>query len=149
MKLTISLLSLLLGLTAFGQIPTKHYNLKRGIAIQGYDPVSYFEKGEAEKGLESIQYKYNGATYLFASSAHKQAFEANPAQYEPTYGGYCAYAMADGNKVKIDPKTFKLLDGKLYLFYNFRGTNTLTLWNDEEASLLPKADKAWKKIINQ
>ena len=149
MKLTISLLGLLLGLTAFGQTSTKHYNLKRGIAIQGYDPVSYFEKGRAEKGLESIQYKYNGATYLFTSSAHKQAFETNPTQYEPTYGGYCAYAMADGDKVKIDPKTFKILDGKLYLFYNFGGTNTLTLWNDEEASLLPKADKAWKKIINQ
>lgn len=125
----------------------KHYNLQKGMAIQGYDPVSYFKANSAEKGKESIVYNHNGIVYYFSSQANKQAFIENPAKYEPQYGGYCAYAMADGDKVKIDPETFKIVDGKLYLFYNFRLTNTLKLWNKEETELLPKAEMEWLKII--
>ena len=149
MKATITLTALfLLILSATAQTPTEHYNLKKGVAIQGYDPVSYFERGVAEMGSKNISFEHNGATYWFASDKHKSTFKANPGQYEPEYGGYCAYAMADGDKVKIDPETFKILNNKLYLFYNAGRTNTLTLWNKEEALLLPRADQAWKKIIN-
>lgn len=127
--------------------PKKHYNLEKEVAIQGYDPVSYFTSNKAEAGKESISYNHNGIVYRFASEVNKQRFIENPSKYEPQYGGYCAYAIADGEKVKIDPETFKIVDDKLYLFYNFRLANTLKLWNKEEGVLLPKAEKEWAKII--
>ena len=127
----------------------KHYNLKRGLAIQGYDPVAYFTENKAVEGKSSIQHNANGVKYYFASEANKKLFIADPAKYEPAYGGYCAYAMAFGDKVKIDPETFKVKDGRLFLFYNFNFTNTLKKWNNDEASLFGKAEGEWKKIVNK
>ena len=126
----------------------KHYNLKNNLAIQGYDPVAYFTEAKAIEGSEKITHKNNGVIYRFASEANKSLFRSDPAKYEPQYGGYCAYAMADGDKVRIDPETFKVIDGKLYLFYNFRFTNTLKSWNKDEGNLYPKAEKEWSKIIS-
>jgi len=74
---------------------------------------------------------------------------AAPDQYLPEYGGFCAYAIAkDGKKVGVNPKTFTITDGKLYLFYNSWGVNTLNKWNEEGAQdLQNKADAKWKTII--
>jgi YHS domain-containing protein len=121
-------------------------NLKDGLAIQGYDPVAYFSQNKAVEGKKTISQKYNGATYYFSSDANKTTFSKDPAKYEPAYGGYCAYAMAFGDQVKIDPETFKVKDGRLLLFYNFRFNNTLTDWNKDEASLFKKAEAEWKKL---
>jgi len=63
----------------------------------------------------------------------------NPAGYEPQYGGWCAYAMgANGEKVEIDPGTFKIVDGKLNLYYNAFFNNTLKSWNKDEVNLKKK-----------
>ena len=122
----------------------KHFNQSGGVAINGYDPVAYFTEGKARKGNSSFQYKYSGVTYRFASQANLDKFKQNPAAYEPQYGGWCAYAMGKTNdKVTIDPGTFKILNGKLYLFYNSWGTNTLTTWNQDENNLKNKADQNW------
>lgn len=76
-------------------------------------------------------------------------FLKNPASYEPQYGGWCAYAMgANGEKVEINPETFKIVDGKLNLYYNAFFNNTLKSWNKDEGNLKKKADANWKKIIN-
>ncbi len=125
------------------------FNLdKYGVAIQGYDPVSYFE-GKAQKGSSSIYHFYKGVRYEFISEAHKAKFLASPDKFEPQYGGWCAYAMgANGEKVEIDPSKFKVVDGKLYLFYYSIINNTLNKWNLDEASLKAKADINWKKLIN-
>lgn len=125
----------------------KHYNLENGLAIQGYDPVAYFS-GKAVKGDAKLALKYQGVTYHFSTEANKKAFAANPAKYEPQYGGWCAFAMGDYNKkVEINPETFKIVDGKLYLFYNAYLTNTLKSWNKDEDNLQRAADKNWNKII--
>lgn len=125
----------------------KHYNLENGLAIQGYDPVAYFS-GKALKGDAKFALKYQGVTYHFSTEANKKAFAANPAKYEPQYGGWCAFAMGDYNKkVEINPETFKIMDGKLYLFYNAYLTNTLKSWNKDEDKLQRAADKNWNKII--
>ena len=118
-------------------------NLKEGLAIQGYDPVAYFTQNKAIEGKKTISQNYNGATYYFSSEANKATFTKDPAKYEPAYGGYCAYAMAFGDKVKIDPETFKVKEGRLFLFYNFRFNNTLTDWNKDEANLYKKAEEEW------
>ena len=74
-------------------------------------------------------------------------FKKDPTQYEPQYGGWCAYAMGSkGEKVPIDPETFKITNGKLYLFYNKFFNNTLTSWNKDEPGLMNKANGNWKTI---
>ncbi len=127
---------------------TKQFNLGDGhVAINGYDPVAYFTERKAKEGSKSIKTDYKGVTYYFASEKDKNLFTANPANYEPEYGGWCAYAMgAKGEKVEVDPETFKIVDGKLYLFYNKFFNNTLKSWNKDEVGLKKKADKNWSSI---
>ncbi|MFT5252133.1 MAG: YHS domain-containing protein, partial [Flavobacteriales bacterium] len=126
----------------------KMYNLNDQIAIQGYDPVAYFKQGRAIKGQKQFLATYEGVVYHFASAANKGLFTNNPLVYEPQYGGWCAFAMGDsGDKVAINPSTFKIIDGKLYLFYNSLFNNTLKTWNKSQTELNKRANLNWKKII--
>jgi YHS domain-containing protein len=137
-------------LIAQQDVRKKHFNLNSsGIAIKGYDPVAYFTQNAAVKGSSDQAVFFQGVTYYFSSAANKDAFKQNPAKYEPQYGGWCAYAMgANGEKVNIDPETFKILNGKLYLFYNRNFNNTLKSWNKDEANLKTNADKSWLNIFH-
>ncbi len=124
------------------------FNLEKGIAVQGFDVVAYLD-GKAVKGNSSLAVIHQGVRYHFSSAANKEEFKKNPAKYEPQYGGWCAYAMGEsGEKVEIDPETFKILNGKLYLFYNKRFNNTLKTWNKNEQALKPKADANWLKLYH-
>ncbi len=126
----------------------QHYNLNKGLAIEGYDLVSYY-KGKPIKGSATHAYTNDGVTYYFTNAANLNAFKQNPSGYEPQYGGWCAYAMGNsGEKVEVDPETYKIIDGKLYLFYNHLFTNTLKTWNKSESSLKPKANSNWQKIFH-
>jgi len=123
------------------------YNTKKGFAAEGYDVVAYFEN-EAVKGESNYETTYDGVKYKFASQEHLDMFNNDPETYIPQYGGYCAYAMGEsGKKVGIDPKTFEIRDGKLYLFYNAWGTNTLELWLKYDVKgLQKKADLNWEAV---
>lgn len=150
--INILLLLLLIAGTTFAQnveIRKKQYNLESsGLAIQGYDPVAYFTMNKAIEGKKDLSTNYNGVTYRFGSKQNKDAFMRNPGRYEPQFGGWCAYAMGKkGEKVEIDPETFKIVDGKLYLFYNKFLNNTLKSWNQDEASLKTQADRNWMKFV--
>lgn len=126
-----------------------HLNLDNSIAVQGYDPISYFE-GKAVEGKKAISAKHQESIYYFFSEEHKKTFLKKPSKYAPQYGGWCAYAMGlNGEKVKINPETFKIIDGKLYLFYNAFFNNTLKDWNKNEKQLKVKADKNWEIILNK
>lgn len=138
----------------FGQdqaVRTKNFNLSgQGIAIEGYDLVSYFLEKKPVKGKKELAVYYQGVSYWFSTPEHKALFLKNPATYEPAYGGWCAYAMgAKGEKVSIDPETYKIVNNKLYLFYNRFFNNTLKEWNKDETNLKSKADQSWNKIIQQ
>ena len=125
----------------------KQFNLEDGLAIQGFDPVAYFLQNKAVKGNKDLALYHQGVTYYFSSATNKEEFKKNPARYEPEYGGWCAYAMGEkGEKVSIDPKTFKIVGGKLHLFYNRFFNNTLTDWNKDETNLKRKADANWQKF---
>ena len=125
----------------------KQFNLEKGIAIQGYDPVSYFTQNKAVKGDSKFAVKAEGVIYYLSSAANKELFLKDYKKYEPQYGGWCAYAMgATNEKVEIDPETFKLVNGKLYLFYHSFTNNTLTKWNKNETVLKTNADKNWSLI---
>ena len=127
----------------------KQFNLESGLAIQGYDPVAYFISNKAVKGNQQISLSIQGVIYYFASEMNRTLFSKNYLKYEPQYGGWCAFAMGEyGKKVEVDPETFKILDGKLYLFYNAYFNNTLKSWNQNEARLKMNADKNWSNFLN-
>lgn len=91
-----------------------------GVAIAGADPVAYFEAGEAVQGKEAHSFTWQGATWHFASAENRAAFAEDPTRYAPAFGGYCAYAVANGYKAKIDPEAWTISDGQLYLNYSKR-----------------------------
>jgi YHS domain-containing protein len=125
----------------------KQFNLENGIAILGFDPVAYFTQNKAIKGDKKFVAKAEGVTYYFSSAANKDLFIKDYKKYEPQYGGWCAYAMgATNEKVEIDPETFKIVNGRLYLFYHSFVNNTLTKWNKNETVLKNNADKNWALI---
>lgn len=134
--------AILLSTTAFSQ-----NNTSKGIGVQGYDLVAYFSN-QALKGKDEFTAKYDGVTYKFSSQKNKDLFAKNPTKYLPQYGGWCAYAMGTtGEKVSINPETFEIRNGKLYLFYNKLLTNTLDSWLKEKPEkLIPVADKNWAKL---
>jgi YHS domain-containing protein len=130
------------------EIRKKNFNIKKDVAIEGYDPVSYFD-GKPSEGKAEFKTTYKGVSYQFSTKANLEKFKANPGTYEPAYGGWCAFAMGDsGEKVKIDPETYKIQGGKLYLFYNFWGNNTLKDWNKNEKVLMTKGDANWAKELH-
>jgi YHS domain-containing protein len=134
-------------LFAFSQsdIRKAQFNIdKNTLAVSGYDVVSYFNQSKAVKGDKKIAVSAEGVLYYFSSQANKELFLKDWKKYEPQYGGWCAYAMgANGEKVEIDPETFKIVNGKLYLFYHTWTNNTLNKWNKDETNLKTNADKNW------
>ena len=71
-------------------------------------------------------------------------FRGNPEKYAPQYGGYCAYAVAQGDTASIQPDQFTIVDGKLYLNYN-REINQK--WLENRDSYIEDADKAWPTLV--
>ncbi|WP_299366132.1 YHS domain-containing (seleno)protein [Winogradskyella sp.] len=126
---------------------TQDYNTKGDFIAKGYDVVAYFNN-EAKEGLKQFSTTYDGVKFKFSSQENLNTFLDNPTKYVPQYGGYCAYAIAlSSKKVDINPKTFEIRDGKLYLFYNSWGNNTLKKWLKKDVKGLQKqADKNWEAI---
>ncbi|HEY9007686.1 MAG TPA: YHS domain-containing (seleno)protein [Ohtaekwangia sp.] len=126
---------------------------KDRVAIGGYDVVAYFKNEKAVKGSPGITATYNQVIYYFANPANRDEFVKQPQNYLPQYDGYCALAVgAQNKKVSINPETFKVTDGKLYLFYNgklpFSGAqfNSLEPWSKDEDNLIKKANANWPAL---
>lgn len=128
---------------------TMDYNTKKGYAVDGYDVVSYFN-GTPLEGKKGFTTTYDGTKFKFYNQENLEKFKESPSSYIPKYGGYCAYAVAvNGRKVKVDPQTYEIRDGKLYLFYNKGKNNTLQFWlKSSPNDLVSQADKNWEKIKN-
>ena len=128
----------------------QHYNLgAEKVAISGYDPVGYFTQSKALKGRKEITAQHRGVTYHFATEENKKLFTESPEKYVPTYGGWCATAMAKGEKVEIDPTNFKVTNGRLFLFFKAFYANAIKDWNKDEPNQTTKADTNWKKIAGE
>ena len=135
-------------ITSWGLSAQQHtFNTKKGYVVHGYDVVSYFQ-GKAQEGQAANTATYQGAKYKFATESNLKTFLENPEKYVPKYGGYCAYAIAvSGKKVNVNPETFEIRDGELFLFYNSGKNNTLESWLAESPEKLKKeADANWQKI---
>jgi len=112
---------LFLGITASLTAQQIDYNVKKGFVAEGYDVTEYFNN-KAVKGANKFITTHDNVKYKFVSQENLEKFKNNPEKFVPQYGGYCAYAVgANADKVDIDPETYEIRDGKLYLFYNSWG----------------------------
>jgi YHS domain-containing protein len=124
------------------------YNLTDGVALKGYDPVAVYPEGGGTPGagLSEFQLEHQGAVYFFLSATNRDAFLANPARYEPTYGGWCAYAMASGSKVDIQPTLYTLDEGRAHYFVSSRAKQN---FDRDIAGFEARADASWKRISGE
>lgn len=122
----------------------RNFNTENGIAMREFDPVSYFNSSRPLKGNSKFYANHKGITYYFANAENVEEFKKSPDKYEPAYGGWCAYTVAlSGERVKVNPVSYKIIDGKLHLFYNFGSDNRLLKWNKDEKKLQASANRNW------
>ena len=117
---------------------------KKGVALDGYDPISYFADNKPMKGNAEIQAPYNGAVYHFVSQEHRETFEKSPAKYAPAYGGYCGYAASIGKVRPADPLAWSIVDGQLIVQHTKTASE---LWNKDVTGNKAKADKLWPRLV--
>jgi YHS domain-containing protein len=89
-----------------------------GVAIEGYDAVSYFTEAAPQQGSPDFEYYWGGVPWYFVSAANRDVFMRNPEVYAPQYGGHCEMSLARGYLSDGKPKLFVIDRMKLYLFYS-------------------------------
>lgn len=135
-KLILVLFITMASLQSYAQ----HQYLKNGVAIQGYDPVAYFESNKAIQGDSEINTKFNKALYFFSSEKNKALFLKTPDKYVPQFGGYCAYGVSESHLSPTDPQAFTIVDDKLFLNYNLE---VKKMWSKDREERIKKANENW------
>ena len=115
------------------------------VMLAGADVVAYFTLGKYTPGSSQFQSTYEGVVFHFSSAAHKQAFDAAPQKYLPQYGGYCANGVVYGIPWGGDADTWKMVDGKLYIFGGQGSKDAFLL--DEKANVA-LADGYWQQEVS-
>jgi YHS domain-containing protein len=129
---------------AYDELSTSSLNIDaKGVALKGYDPVSYFTSGGPVQGKSDLSEKHEGAAYWFASAGNRDTFKANPARYTPAYGGFCAMGVALDQKLDVNPLLWRVVDGKLYLNVH---KEAQARWLEDVKGNLAQADKNWPRI---
>ncbi len=145
----LSLLAVTGGLLTAGpateaQAPKVVVNAKNGLALEGYDPVTYFTGAMPVKGNATFSAKHLGATYYFVSADHRDRFSSEPAKYAPQFGGYCGYGASRGYLASVDPEAYTIMNGRLILQ---NSKKVLELWKKEPDARLKLADSNWPAIV--
>lgn len=113
------------------------------LAIKGYDTVAYFTQNMAVEGSPKYTYRWLGATWQFASAKNRDLFAKEPARYAPQYGGYCADGVSFGTvTTNIDPKAWRIIDGKLYISYDPGAAEGF----ESNPSKLPDSKQHWTEV---
>jgi hypothetical protein len=115
-----------------------------GLAIKGYDAVAYFTEGAPREGSPQISHDWMGATWLFATAEHRDAFAADPERYAPQFGGYCAYAVAKGHPAQADPRIWAIVEDKLYLNL---APGVQEKWEADRSALIASARTNWPGVL--
>jgi len=115
-----------------------------GHAIRGTDPVAYFSQNSPVAGKSEFTHDWSGATWLFATEENRDLFAANPKKYAPQYGGFCAWAVSQGSTAPIDPQSWKIVDGKLYLNFS-KGVQSR--WEKDIPGNIAKANTNWPGVL--
>jgi YHS domain-containing protein len=113
------------------------------VALQGYDPVSYFTEGRPEKGSAEFSAAFEDATYWFKNAEHRALFVADPDRYAPQFGGWCAMSLARGEVVEPDPESWAIAEGKLYVFGQKIGP---ALFAEHRADNVERAIQNWRNV---
>ena len=116
------------------------------LAAGGYDVVAYFTVGRPVKGDAQFSTVWKGATWRFASAANLAKFKASPAAYAPQYGGYCAWAVANGYTAKGDPLQWRIVGGRLYLNYD---AGIQAKWVKDIPGFIKKGDGQWPAVLDR
>jgi YHS domain-containing protein len=115
-----------------------------GIGLKGYDPVSYFTDDKAAVGNPEINAFDGQLTWHFTSEEHKAAFEADPKRYQPQFGGYCSWGVANGKLFEVDPENgWTVVDDKLYVNFN---ADINALFAADTAAFIAKAEANWPTL---
>lgn len=117
-----------------------------GVAIRGADTVAYFTDGKYVPGSDDYTASWSGATWKFASAENRDLFLASPEDYAPQYGGYCAYGVAKGSLVKIEPENWSVVDGKLYLNFS---NSVQKKWEKDVAGFVKTADQSFDSLLKE
>ncbi len=115
------------------------------LMLKGADVVAYFTQGKFAQGSPQYRSSYQGVDFRFASAEHKALFDKEPAKYLPQYGGYCANGIVYGIPWGGDADTWKLVDGKLYIF---GGRGSMDAFLLDEKANVAMADKYWKEEVS-
>ena len=115
-----------------------------GLAIGGTDPVAYFEQNAPVPGVSDFALMWRGATWVFASADSMEAFEMNPDAYAPQFGGYCAYALAQGSLAASVPEAWTIYQHRLYLNYSVAVRQH---WQADIPGYLAQASAYWPAIL--
>ena len=113
------------------------------LAIQGYDPVSYFTESTPSIGNANYTATYKGGIYRFSSEENRDLFKNNPIKYAPQFGGYCAFGVSMEKKFDTDPLAWKIVDNKLYLNLNKKVQKR---WLTDVSGFVSKAHNSWGDI---
>ena len=114
------------------------------VILKGADLVAYFTDAKYMQGTPQIKSEYEGVTFRFASAEHKALFDKEPKKYLPEYGGYCANGIVYGIPWGGDADTWKMINGKLYIF---GGQGSKDGFLVDEAKHLQLAEKYWKEEV--
>ncbi|MDA7965708.1 YHS domain-containing (seleno)protein [Ruegeria sp.] len=120
-----------------------HFN---GLAMNGYDVMTYWLGGDPQKGDPEITAEYNGATWVFVDEANRQAFLSDPGKFAPQFGGYCAYAASQNAVADVDPFAWRIWEDKLYLNYS---PQVRRIWASDIDGNIEKANGYWPDLLKQ
>ncbi|WP_203292020.1 YHS domain-containing (seleno)protein [Maricaulis parjimensis] len=117
-----------------------------GRPVGGYDVVTYHTDAAPLTGDPGISADYNGVTWYFASEANRDLFLAHPQRYVPAYDGHCAWALADGRKVRSDPLAYRVVDGVLYMNFSPRIQRR---WEEDIPGYLEQSEALWPELESE
>lgn len=115
------------------------------LALQGFDPVSYFLKDGPRAGAARFELSWGGQVWRFANGADRTAFRDNPEVYAPRLGGFDAAGILDGRLVDADPLVFAVIGQRLYLFRDAARRDRFLA----APELVRKAEAAWPGLQDQ
>ena len=114
-----------------------------GVAIDGYDAVTYFTDTDPQPGKPDFEYYWGGVPWYFESAANRDVFIHNPGVYAPQYGGHCLISLSRGYLSDGKPRLY-VIDGlKLYLFYSTANRDAFLL---SKVDALTAAAANWQKL---
>ena len=117
-----------------------------GIAMDGYDPVSYFTDPDPQEGKPDFEYVWQGVPWYFESAANRDVFQRSPEVYAPQFGGHCPMSLSRGYLSDGKPRLYAIHALKLYFFYSTANRDAFMLAQSEAIS---GANANWPKLSAQ